>query len=357
MIKKIIFFIGVVIVVACPEVYSNDMNGYNDYIKNAQSFESENFDVVEDTKNYESFVNKIVKTVKNTLFKDLTKNAKHLVLIIITCIISSITSAFIDTNSVKDTAKYGSVVLCGLCFISEYNNLIKSGINTVHNMADFMNISFPGIVTMLATSGYETTSLAMYNVFIFTTSIISTLAEYVFLPVIYTGMILALSNGICNSHEIHKLVKGLIKLLKYAIGITLTLFCAVLTVIGFTATSKDTLTIKTIKYAAANFVPIVGGCLSETLNGIIHSSSVLKSSVGYLGTVTIIIICLVPIVKTFFASLITKLLSVVSSILSNDILTNMLDLVCDLLIIVGAMIVLFMIMFMLLIGIAASIGG
>lgn len=349
MIRKVVLFLILILILGTNVTYAKNNLSITPELQIAEEYENEN--------GFKKFLWDITDTLKKTILHEYTVNIKRFLIIVFVCIFTALSTSFSNTSSIIDTVKYASVIVCGLCYVPQYNSLISSGFKTVADMSDYMNITFPGILTLLVGSGYESTAVAMNTIFIIVSNIVSVIVAKIILPLIYSGMILTLSNGICCSTEISKITNSIIKVCKYILGLILTIFCTILTLIGFTARTKDTIALKTIKYAAANFVPIVGGCLSETFESIINSSSIIKSTVGYTGTIAVIAMSLIPLIKIVFMIFITKSISVISSMVSIDYVSNMLESVSEILKIVGALLVLLIIIYILMFGIIASIGG
>lgn len=329
----------------------------DEYINRSDDYEYGGFDVSEDIKNSPGLFEKIVSTIMDTLFGEYKNYINILILIIFVCIITSLVNSFTSSDSIKKAVNYCSVILCSFGISNWFKIISDTGFKVIDDLTDYMKLTFPGMAYLLAGSGYESSSVVMNGTFVITSNIFAVLINKIITPAIYAGAILAISNGICCSEEINKTLKTVIKFVKYSMGLMLTVFTAVLTLTGFAATTSDSILIKTAKYAISSFVPIVGGCLSDTLNSLIVTSSATKNTLGYVGVITLFIIFLVPVLKVYFMSFITKMLCVITNVLGNENFSKMTDIISDITGLIGAVIVFLTIIYILMFGIAISVGG
>lgn len=86
-------------------------------------------------------------------------------------------------------------------------------------------------------------------------------------------------------------------------------------IFGITASSYDSLSFKTAKYSIKNYIPIVGGYLSDGLNIILLSSSIIKNALGVASLICVLFIILKPI---FTIIAIKLMLSLLSAVLENS---------------------------------------
>ena len=219
-----------------------------------------------------------------------------------------------------------------------------------------MNIAFPGYITLLAGSGYFSSATTFKGIFIIISNLMAVLIDNIIIPALYIATILGISSGVSKSKEINKISKLIIKTIKYLIGIILTVFSSVITFAGFASSVTDGLAIKTAKYAVTNFVPIVGNCLSDTLNSLINTTVLLKNTAGYIGIFIIMFIVLSPIVKFLVASTIFKVLSLAASLLSDEGMSDILETSGNVLTTFGSMLIFLSAIYILIFGVVASLG-
>ena len=75
-----------------------------------------------------------------------------------------------------------------------------------------------------------------------------------------------------------------------------TAFVSILSLEGTLTSNIDGITTKGIK-SASNLIPVVGKALGDSVDMVIGATSILKNSIGVVGMIIIIGICIVPIIK------------------------------------------------------------
>jgi len=111
---------------------------------------------------------------------------------------------------------------------------------------------------------------------------------------------------------------------KWIMTAVVTVFTGISALYGFNAPALDTLTAKTMKFAAGTLVPVVGGFLAETLETVVSGSRLMKNAVGTAGVIALCAMCLVPIVKVGIIHLMLRLASALSEPVADKRISAML---------------------------------
>ena len=173
---------------------------------------------------------------------------------------------------------------------------------------------------------------------------------------LYYSCLFTSVNGISTSLDFTIVIKLISKMIKYAIGAVMTIFAGIIGFAGFSTGTGDNVAVKTIKYTVSNFVPIVGTCLSDALNSITQSSIAVKNSIGYVGFIGIISLCLIPVIKVGVSIVVLRLSASVASLFLENHLGTMIDAICDIMATMVSMLVFIIAIFILVIGIMTSAG-
>ena len=94
-----------------------------------------------------------------------------------------------------------------------------------------------------------------------------------------------------------KLSKFLKSGIVWVLGVVVTIFVSILSLEGNLTSNIDGIAAKGIKSAASNLIPVVGKALSDSVDTVLGATSILKNSVGIVGMIIIIGICIIPIIK------------------------------------------------------------
>ena len=338
------------------EVESSDSK-YNEFLKISENYNSYNIEADKLIFNPDQVLNKIFNIILYNL-KDVLKSLSKTFLVMFSIIaVLSFVETFLTSEVIGKTVNFSAFVLCSVIICNIFETTAEIGMNCIHSIREYMNISFPVYVSILAGSGYTTASVAMRSIYIIFSNISVIVIDSVIIPALYLSAILGISSGISSLAELRKLSKTIIKISKFLIGIMLILFSTVLAFTGFITSSSDGILIKTAKLAVSNFVPLVGNCLSDTLNSVVYTSVLLKNMTGYIGVIIIIFAVLSPVIKFFVISVVFKLLSIFSSFLTDDSLEDIFDICTSVISVFMSVLIFISVIYILMFGTIIAIGG
>ena len=103
------------------------------------------------------------------------------------------------------------------------------------------------------------------------------------------------------------------------------IFTGVLGLSGLAAGTVDGLAAKSVKMAAGNFIPLVGGYISDAFDSILGAGMILRSSIGIFGVIAVAMIIIVPALRILIMSFLFKLAGAVLQPFSNDEFSNALS--------------------------------
>ena len=144
----------------------------------------------------------------------------------------------------------------------------------------------------------------------------------------------------------------------------LILFMTVITVIlsfrtGLAA-AADSLSMRGIKFAASNFIPLIGGLFNETLRTLSASLTLVRKTVGLLGMLGLLVSLLTPLATLFVAKYSLSLAATAADVLDAGKLKPMLEEADKLIGFLIAVLVLFGVFYIILLGVlmqaSAAIG-
>ena len=193
-----------------------------------------------------------------------------------------------------------SVIISKLVFNSK-NGIVK--------MQKNMNAIFPILLLLMSNMGGAISAKAYTPLVSVLSNIISNIFVYFLLPLFSLSLVLSIISHISSNTKLNKL-NGFIKsLFKWVIGSACAVFMGYLAIKGFTAGASDGISIKATKYAIKNYVPILGGYISEGFELVKAGSMIVKNAIGFVGSLVILFIILLPILSIAICELGLKLIS------------------------------------------------
>ena len=187
---------------------------------------------------------------------------------------------------------------------------------------DFMKVLIPVFGGIITAIGKPSLAVCLQGTVFSATQVVASFFRnsLPIVSVVYLSLNICtcLAEGINTYHPAQVIKKLYFGILSFCSA----LFSALLTVKSVISSSADTLTVKGLKFIIGNAVPVVGGALSDALNSVISGLMLLKSTVGILAVIILIITNLPVLIELLMWSILLKILTAVASIVSmnNEIL-------------------------------------
>jgi len=268
----------------------------------------------------------LLKSVLNIFVADFKKLVPLLATILSLAILSNLLGEF----KASSNKNIGQIVhfVCFMAVIiiicTSVTTLITLTSSTISSMQTQMEIIFPIILTLMASVG-STVSVGIYQpTLAMLSGIIVNIFNYIILPIFIISFVISIVGNLSNNVKLNKFSSLLNDVFKWVIGIVFTVFTGVMAIRGISAGSFDSVSIRTTKFAIKNYVPIVGGYLSEGFNLLMASSVLIKNAVGTAGLFLIFISILSPIITILIFKWALHLLSAFLEPLFDSKISNFL---------------------------------
>lgn len=253
---------------------------------------------------FDYLTSSITTGLKSTLFSMLS----IIVLSILSGLSASLTSGFKKegTKNIIHLTIYGAIV-CTLAF--SVATLVQDAIKTINVISDVFDLSFPIILTLLTAVGGKSSIMVFESVTtIYSNLLIKTITN-VISPLFCAITIFTFVGNLTDTVKLEKLSKSFRSIANWTLGISFSLLTTLVTIQGVVGVGFDNITIKSAKFALSNYVPILGGYLSEGFDIVLASLVVIKNAFGFAIFFIIILLVLTPIIKILTFSFGLKLIS------------------------------------------------
>lgn len=253
---------------------------------------------------------KIINGSARFILREISVNyillSQLIALSIICAVLRNINSAFENDNVGKVTYSVIYLILA-IIAIQSFSAAIRVGKETIEEMVSFIQALLPTILALLASTG-GITSVAVLNPLIFIgVSAASTWIRDILLPVIFFTAVLGLINSFSDRFHVSLLASFLKQICIFLLGLFLSVFLGILVVNGAASATIDGVAVRTAKFASKNFIPIVGGIFSDTVDTIVGCSLILKNAIGFVGMLIVFLITIFPVLKILSLVIIYKL--------------------------------------------------
>ena len=294
----------------------------------------------------------VLKILGKEIVSSITIIGSILAIIVIHSILKSI-SENLGNNNTSQIAYFVEYILIITMIMANFAVIIESIKNTISNLVGFMNCLVPILISLIIATGQVASGAVLQPILIFAVIFIGNIINLVILPITTASMILSIASNISDKVQIGNLAKFFKSSITWFLGFIITIFVGLLSLEGTLTSSVDGITIKGIKSAASTFIPVVGKALGDSVDTVLVATSLIKNSVGFVGIVIVIAICILPIVKLIILNIMYSLLGAVSEPLADKKIVNVIGQVSGVFkILLGIM---FFVSVLLIVGIALTL--
>lgn len=182
----------------------------------------------------------------------------------------------------------------------------------------------PIMITAVTLSGAETASLFLSPM----TGVCADLIQHILAKwgifLCAAAAAVCIAGNLSASLRLKRLHSLFRKIVHIGAGGMLASFTAVLTLQGRMAAGRDTAVARTARFAIENILPVIGGNVSDSLESVLSSASLVKNSLGVSACILLAFVTLSPLVKLLAGALFLQFAASAAEPLGDDSLTTML---------------------------------
>lgn len=260
------------------------------------------------------------------------------------------------TENVTDLA-YGLtyLVVIGLA-IGSFVTTLNLAKSTLETASGFLYAILPALFPLLVAAGGITTATVMHPLLMVGISMIVQVIRDYILPLAYLSGVLGLVGHLAEGFSLSRLSGLLRQVVISGLGLVMSIFLGVVTIQGLTASVADGVSLRTAKFVTGTFIPVVGGTLSDSMELAAGCSLLLKNGIGTFGALTVLLICLAPMLKIYAISLIYRFASAIAQPLGNERLSLALQDIANTLVLVFGILAIVGLLFFVGLAIVVGIG-
>ena len=196
-----------------------------------------------------------------------------------------------------DPARLAGTAAVTLIAAADVHTLLGLGREALRHMDTFSQLLMPVVTGVCAAAGAPTAAVVRQSATLLFLTLLLRLTDTLVVPLLY-GYIAASAAWAALGNDG---LKRLGKLLKWVAGgiltTLITVFVFYLTVSGAIAGNADALAQKTAKPMLSGMIPVVGGILADAAETVVAGAGALKGTVGVLGMLAVLGICIGPFLR------------------------------------------------------------
>lgn len=244
------------------------------------------------------------------IFYELAANGKLLgsliLLAVFAVLLQTIQNAF-EFQTVSKVAYSISYMVLIILALNSFHIAVTYAEEAIQNMMNFMVALIPLLLALLASLGNLASVGFFHPIIVFLINTSSLLVIKIVLPLLFLSAILHVISSLTEHYKVTKLA-NLIKNVSLGIlGVFFALFLGVISIQGASTAVVDGITIRTAKFIASNFIPVVGRMFTDATDTVLSASLLLKNMIGMAGVVILLLLAFFPAVKVLVISFIFHL--------------------------------------------------
>ncbi len=230
-----------------------------------------------------------------------------------------------ENGAISSTFSTVTVICALTVMIDQVTECVGLAVDSLQGINTFMLSYIPVYSSIIATSGSPAGGTAYYVTLFTMCELMTLIANKIFMPLMSIVMAISVIEAINPNFSFCHIAGSLKNLVKWLMGVMMTIFVGSLSVQSIIGVSADTVGIKAAKYAVSTFVPVVGGAVSDAYSTVRSSLGIIRSGIGGFGIIVILFIALRPILLSAALKLVTSVCCVISEIMGEKELAHLMN--------------------------------
>lgn len=178
---------------------------------------------------------------------------------------------------------------------------------TITAMTLRMDKLLPVLLTLLTALGGNASSAFLHPMVVAASGSMVFLAREVTLRLVMCTCAVTAVNHLSDRAHLTRMAQLLRSSVCWLLGVSFTVFLGAMSLQGVCSASIDGVVLRAAKYAVDNFVPVVGGMFSDTMDTLIGCTLIVKNALGVAAVVVLLGAILAPLMRTLAVILVMKL--------------------------------------------------
>lgn len=278
-----------------------------------------------------------------------------LIFILLSAFLKSLKAESDDSvNMIYSTATALLVATVVLVKLTSTVSLASMAISVASN---FVYAFIPVFCSIVVASGGITTGFSTNTTLLILAQGLSFISSNVFMPIVNCYLALGVTSSLRYELNLDKLLSSVKKIITTCISFVSGVFVSVLSVKTAVAGRADMLGLRSIRFAINSVVPVIGSSISEGLLSIQAYSSLIKSSVGIVGVMAVVLVFLPSIIEVVLWRISLTLCVIVSNIFGDKSVSAVLNAFLNTLLLINVILILSMVTTVISFGILIAAGG
>lgn len=312
---------------------------------------------------YESITGLSFNDIVGLLKSLFQKKAEFPIKSSVTVLIFILLSAFLQSlkaesdDSVNMIYSTATALLVATVVLVKLTSTVSLASMAISVASNFVYAFIPVFCSIVVASGGITTGFSTNTTLLILAQGLSFISSNVFMPIVNCYLALGVTSSLRYELNLDKLLSSVKKIITTCISFVSGVFVSVLSVKTAVAGRADMLGLRSIRFAINSVVPVIGSSISEGLLSIQAYSSLIKSSVGIVGVMAVVLVFLPSIIEVVLWRISLTLCVIVSDVFGDKSVSAVLNAFLNTLLLINVILILSMVTTVISFGILIAAGG
>ncbi len=233
-------------------------------------------------------LNYILEIVKNELKSPLVIIYIFITVVLLASIALGIGNKYFDGTIEKNFSVVSVLTICTTAVIPILT-VIDGAQKFIQNTASFIKAFVPCLSAIMMAGG-KTLKGAGYQIALVTASeILASFLSSVLIPVLILLLCFSIVSRVSPELRLGSFISGIKSVILWSLTLITTLFVSFITIKGAITGGADSLALRTGKFFLGNFIPAIGGALSEAASSVVSGINLIENTAGIFGIIAIIL--------------------------------------------------------------------
>ncbi len=270
-----------------------------------------------DFDNAESFLQMAFSLLGDNLSQLFPQLVSIFVVLVLVGLVRNTSDGFISQSTDNVVSFVGRTVVI-LTLVSLFVDVFNQVDGVIGELSLLAEVSMPILLTLVIANGSTNLSAICQPSMVMFSGVIINVVQNVLLPLTTSATAFAFVSNLSQNVKVTKTSQFLNNVASWILGIMFTIFSAFTSVQGIVGASMDGVSYRMAKFTAKNYIPILGGYVSEGFDIVVASTNLIKNSFG----VVLLIVLALMVLKPLLAVLALKVGLQGVSALSEPISSN-----------------------------------
>lgn len=234
-------------------------------------------------------------------------------------------SVGLKNGAMSETAGLICSTVASALIFGETATIALSVLGFVSEIIGTMEAATPVFVTLSALSGGVSKNNALTPVCSFAIQGVNVVVSKILFPAVGVTCAVTAIAPLADGDAAGEIRDTIADAFKWFVGISVSLLSLITAISGISGSVKDGISMRALKYAVGNAIPVIGGFAKEGVDVVLVASQAVKSGVGALFTLILLLSFMKPVLRILCFSLGLKLLGVAAAPVAEKSFSSLLS--------------------------------